>query len=98
MDGVKLGFTWFLGVYGSRLDLKSVWDAIRTFSMPFNPTYGLTGVYRELEFAPTRIAVSGRWLSEAGFAGFIGFIGLGSCLNRDLCDTISKSLYCINRT
>ena len=66
MDGVKLGFTWFLGVYGSRLDLKSVWDAIRTFSMPFNPTYGLTGVYRELEFAPTRIAVSSQQSARVG--------------------------------
>ena len=35
MDGVKLGFTWFLGVYGSRLDLKWVWNAIPTFSMPW---------------------------------------------------------------
>ena len=40
MDGMKLGFTRFLGVYGSRLDLKSVWNAIPNFSMPFNPTYG----------------------------------------------------------
>ena len=59
MDGVKLGFTWFLGVYGSRLDLKSVWDAIPTFSMPFNPTYGLTqghlvSISRESGFNGTR--------------------------------------------
>ena len=85
MDGVKLGFTRFLGVYGSLLDLKSVWDAIPTFSMPFNPTYGLTGVCRESEFAPTRIAVSSQQESGIGVPSYrrVGNRGLtarGACL------------------